>query len=43
MATSKVESDPVTLSRFILEEQKKHPEASGDLTLLMNSIQVTLS
>lgn len=36
----KVETDIITLSRFILEEQQKHaPKATGELTLLLNSLQ----
>jgi fructose-1,6-bisphosphatase I len=30
----------MTLSRFILTEQKKHPMASGDLSILLNGIQI---
>lgn len=33
-----LDSDAVTLTRFILTEQRKHPAASGDFTLLMSSI-----
>lgn len=32
--------NPVTLSRFILTEQHAHPEASGDFTILLSSIQL---
>ena len=35
-----IDTDPVTLTRFILAEQHKHPEASGDLTIMMSSIQL---
>ena len=35
-----IDTDPVTLTRFILSEQTKHPEARGDLTILMTSIQL---
>jgi fructose-1,6-bisphosphatase I len=31
--------EPITLTRFILDQEHKHPEATGDLTLLMNAIQ----
>ncbi|KAJ5632567.1 hypothetical protein N7490_008906 [Penicillium lividum] len=31
--------DIVTLSRFLTEEQTKHPEASGDFTLLCHALQ----
>lgn len=29
-----------TLSRFILVEQRKHPEATGDLTILLACIEL---
>lgn len=32
--------NPVTLSRFILKEQRSHPDAQGDLTILLSSIQL---
>lgn len=32
--------NPITLSRFILSEQKKHKDASGDFTILLTSIQL---
>lgn len=35
-----VETDLVTLSRHVIHEQSHHKEASGDLTLLLMSIQV---
>ncbi|RYG57394.1 hypothetical protein EON66_00485 [archaeon] len=34
------DSDLQTLTRFILTEQRKHPSASGDLTIILNAIQV---
>lgn len=37
---AKIETNLVTLSRHVLHGQAKHPEASGDLTLLLVSIQV---
>lgn len=30
----------ITLSRHVLAEQRQHPEAKGDLTLLLVSIQL---
>eukprot|EP01083_Nonionella_stella_P300574 1026909_1 len=30
--------DPFTLTRWILQEQKKYPNAKGDLTIILNSI-----
>eukprot|EP00761_Pharyngomonas_kirbyi_P011678 gb/GECH01011704.1/.p1 GENE.gb/GECH01011704.1/~~gb/GECH01011704.1/.p1 ORF type:complete len:331 (+),score=82.99 gb/GECH01011704.1/:1-993(+) len=37
MSTS---SDPITLTRHVLAEQRKHKEAQGDLTILLSSIQL---
>jgi fructose-1,6-bisphosphatase I len=31
----------MTLTRYILVEQKRHPEATGDLTIILNSIQAS--
>lgn len=36
----KIETNLVTLSRHVLHSQRHHPDASGDLTLLLVSIQV---
>ena len=33
------DSDPSTLTRYILAQQRKHPEATGDLTIILNAIQ----
>lgn len=33
-----IETDSVTLQRFVLNEQKRYPEASGDLTTLLTSL-----
>mmetsp|Transcript_2733 Transcript_2733/g.4962 ORF Transcript_2733/g.4962 Transcript_2733/m.4962 type:complete len:289 (+) Transcript_2733:88-954(+) len=30
-----------TLTRFVLEEQRKHKDASGDLTLLLSAVQIS--
>lgn len=35
-----VETNLVTLSRHVLHEQKQHAGATGDLTLLLVSIQL---
>ncbi len=35
-----LDSDAITLTRFILTEQRKHPAASGDFSLLMSSISL---
>lgn len=34
-----VQTDIVTLTRFLTEEQAKHPEATGDFTLLFHALQ----
>jgi len=39
MATAP-ERDPWTLSRWVLKEQQRYPGARGDLTILLNSIQL---
>lgn len=33
-----IETDSVTLQRFVLNEQRKYPEATGDLTTLLTSL-----
>ena len=35
-----VESDPITLTRWLLQQQKHHENASGSFTILMTSIQL---
>jgi fructose-1,6-bisphosphatase I len=35
---SGIDTDCMTLTRFLLAEQRKHPEATGDLTQLMTAI-----
>ncbi|KAF2754828.1 inositol phosphatase [Pseudovirgaria hyperparasitica] len=37
--TEKVNTDIVTLTRFLTEEQTKHKEATGDFTLLCHALQ----
>ncbi|KAF5674566.1 fructose-1,6-bisphosphatase [Fusarium heterosporum] len=37
--TEKVNTNIVTLTRFLTEEQAKHPEATGDFTLLCHALQ----
>nr|XP_033338013.1 fructose-1,6-bisphosphatase 1 [Megalopta genalis] len=37
-----LDSDCMTLTRFVLAEQKKIPSATGDLSQLLNSIQTTV-
>ena len=36
--SSGIDTDCITLTRFVLEGQKAHPEATGDLTMLLNSL-----
>ncbi|KAF5305530.1 hypothetical protein FQA39_LY01621 [Lamprigera yunnana] len=36
------DSNCMTLTRFVLAEQKKHPGATGDLTQLLNAIQTAV-
>ena len=33
-----IDTDCMTLTRFLLAEQRKHPSATGDLTQLINAI-----
>ena len=33
----KINTDIITLTRFLTEEQSKHPEATGDFTYVDNS------
>lgn len=35
-------SDCITMTRYVLEEQKKCPEATGELTQLLISIQTAV-
>lgn len=35
---SGIETDAMTLQRFVLQEQKRHPSATGDLTGLLTSL-----
>ena len=37
-----MDSDCMTLTRFVLAEQKKVPSATGELTQLLNSIQTAV-
>ncbi|PGH08487.1 hypothetical protein AJ79_05976 [Helicocarpus griseus UAMH5409] len=39
VAQEKVNTDIVSLTRFLTEEQTKHPEATGDFTLLCHALQ----
>lgn len=33
-----IETNAITLQRFVLHEQRKHPNASGDLTYLLSAL-----
>ncbi|VDP46572.1 unnamed protein product [Heligmosomoides polygyrus] len=33
-----IETDTMTLQRYVLHEQRKHPSATGDLTNLLTSL-----
>ncbi|KAK7491842.1 hypothetical protein BaRGS_00016861 [Batillaria attramentaria] len=33
-----IDTDCITMTRFVLQEQRKHPQATGDLTQLLNAI-----
>lgn len=35
---SPIDTDCITLTRYVLQQQRKHPEATGDLTQLLNAI-----
>lgn len=37
-----LDSDCMTLTRFVLAEQRKVPAATGDLSQLLNSIQTAV-
>lgn len=36
-----LDSNPLTLTRWILSQQQAHPEAKGDLTLILQSIALS--
>ncbi|KAL4228043.1 Fructose-1 [Mactra antiquata] len=37
-----IDTSPITLTRFLLEEQRKLPQATGDFTALMNAVQTAV-
>ncbi|XP_060576803.1 fructose-1,6-bisphosphatase 1-like, partial [Ruditapes philippinarum] len=37
-----IDTSPITLTRFLLEEQRKVVGATGDFTALMNSVQTAV-
>lgn len=37
-SSANIDTDCLTLSRFLLAEQKKHPSATGDMTQLMTAL-----
>ncbi|RIA89847.1 fructose-1,6-bisphosphatase class 1/Sedoheputulose-1,7-bisphosphatase [Glomus cerebriforme] len=40
MSEKNITTDIITLTRHVLDEQRKHKEASGDLTILLNAVQL---
>ena len=38
MASGDIDTNSMTLTRYVLKEQHKIPGATGDLTLLLNSL-----
>lgn len=41
-SSAPIDTEPITLTRYVLEEQKKHPSATGDFTNLINCIQTAV-
>ncbi|KAJ8304783.1 hypothetical protein KUTeg_018366 [Tegillarca granosa] len=41
-SSAAIDTEPVTLTRYVLEQQKKHPSATGDFTNLLNCIQTAV-
>lgn len=41
-SSAAIDTEPITLTRYVLEEQKKHPSATGDFTNLINCIQTAV-
>ena len=39
---SPIDTEPITLTRFVLEQQRKYPHATGDFTALINSLQTAV-
>ena len=37
-----IDTNAMTLTRFVLAEQRKLPEATGELTQLLNAIQTSV-
>jgi len=37
-----IDTNCMTLTRFVMEEQKKHPGASGDLTMLLQALMTAV-
>jgi len=40
MTDDHITTDIITLTRYVLDEQRQHKDASGDLTLLLNAVQL---
>lgn len=42
MSNQAIDTNAMTLTRFVLAEQRKLPEATGELTQLLNAIQTSV-
>ena len=42
MASTEASRNPHTITRFILQEQQKYPNAKGDLTIILNSVTLAV-
>ncbi|KAK3871434.1 hypothetical protein Pcinc_023421 [Petrolisthes cinctipes] len=40
--SQQIDTNCVTLTRFFLREQRKHPEATGELTMLVMGVQTAV-
>lgn len=42
MSTQAIDTNAMTLTRYVLAEQRKLPDATGELTQLLNAIQTSV-
>jgi len=42
MTSTDASRNPFTITRYILQEQKKYPKAKGDLTIILNSVTLAI-
>jgi len=42
MTSADASRNPFTITRYILQEQKKYPKAKGDLTIILNSVTLAI-